>query len=169
MFGFLLDLVPFNTVDKSIALIDVALRRRFDFEECMPSYTIFPTSYKGVNLSTLLETMNRRITILKNEHYQIGHSYFLDIKNLNDLQKVMVKEIIPLLQEYFYDDWKSICAVLNQSYENPNNNKILIKEEISNKLFKPEYDELITYTNPNKIILKINKNFSEEDIKKVYE
>ena len=162
-------LATMNTVDKSIALIDVALRRRFDFEECMPSYTIFPTSYKGVNLSTLLETMNRRITILKNEHYQIGHSYFLDIKNLNDLQKVMVKEIIPLLQEYFYDDWKSICAVLNQSYENPNNNKILIKEEISNKLFKPEYDELITYTNPNKIILKINKNFSEEDIKKVYE
>jgi len=165
-------LATMNTVDKSIALIDVALRRRFDFIECMPKYQDELPSLKSVssvNLSKLLETMNKRITILKNEHYQIGHSYFLDIKNLNDLRDIMIKKIIPLLQEYFYDDWKSICAVLNQSYQNPKDNKILIKEEISNKLFKPEYDELITYNNPNKIIFRINKKFSEEDIKKVYE
>jgi len=165
-------LATMNTVDKSIALIDVALRRRFDFIECMPKYQDKLPSLKSVssvNLSKLLETMNKRITILKNEHYQIGHSYFLNIKNLNDLRDIMIKKIIPLLQEYFYDDWKSICAVLNQSYQNPKDNKILIKEEISNKLFKPEYDELITYNNPNKIIFRINKKFSEEDIKKVYE
>ena len=122
----------------------------------------------GVDLSKLLETINKRISILKNEHYQIGHSYFLDIKNMSDLQEVMIKKIIPLLQEYFYDDWKSICAVLNQSYEsNPKENGILLSEKVDKTLFKrPEYDDLLRYT--NEIIFKINKEFSEEDIKKVY-
>jgi len=164
-------LATMNTVDKSIALIDVALRRRFDFIECMPKYQkdlpeLKPIK-KGVDLSKLLETMNQRITILKNEHYQIGHSYFLDIKNINELREVMIKKIIPLLQEYFYDDWKSICAVLHQSYQSPKNNGLLIKEEVNKNLFENEFDELFAYT--NKTIFKINKEFSEEDIKKVYE
>ena len=166
-------LATMNTVDKSIALIDVALRRRFDFIECMPKYKDELPELKpinGVDLSELLETINRRITILKNEHYQIGHSYFLDIKDMNDLREVMIKKIIPLLQEYFYDDWKSICAVLNQSYKNPRENGLLPDDKPNDKpnkeLFKPEYDELRRYA--NEIIFKINKEFSEEDIKKVY-
>jgi len=161
-------LATMNTVDKSIALIDVALRRRFDFIECMPQYKLFELkSINKVDLSKLLETMNQRITILKNEHYQIGHSYFLNINNMDELREVMIKKVIPLLQEYFYDDWKSICAVLHQSYQNPKNNGLLIKKEINKKLFESEFDELFAYT--NKTIFEINKEFSEEDIKKVYE
>lgn len=163
-------LATMNTVDKSIALIDVALRRRFDFIECMPKYQDeLPElkSINGIDLSKLLETMNKRITILKNEHYQIGHSYFLDIKNLNELQNVMIKKVIPLLQEYFYDDWKSICAVLNQSYQNPKDNGLLFSEKPNKELFKSEYDELFAYT--NKSIFKINKTFTKENIQKVYE
>lgn len=163
-------LATMNTVDKSIALIDVALRRRFDFIECMPKYQNELPELKpldGVDLSKLLETINKRISILKNEHYQIGHSYFLDIKNLTDLQDVMIKKIIPLLQEYFYDDWKSICAVLNQSYKHPKSNGLLINEVYDKKLFSPEFDELFNYV--DKSIFKINHKFSKEDIKKVYE
>jgi 5-methylcytosine-specific restriction protein B len=168
-------LATMNTVDKSIALIDVALRRRFDFIECMPKYQNELPELKpldGVDLSKLLETINNRISILKNEHYQIGHSYFLDIKSLTDLQDVMIKKIIPLLQEYFYDDWKSICAVLNQSYKDPKNNGLLIDELLSKelykkKLFSPEFDELFNYV--EKRIFKINHKFSKEDIQKVYE
>ncbi|MCK4442784.1 MAG: AAA family ATPase [Sulfurovaceae bacterium] len=163
-------LATMNTVDKSIALIDVALRRRFDFIECMPKYKNELPELKSINdidLSKLLETMNKRITILKNEHYQIGHSYFLDIKNLTDLQDVMIKKIIPLLQEYFYDDWKSICAVLNQSYKHPESNGLLTSELYDKKLFLPEFDELFNYV--EKSIFKINHKFSKEDIKKVYE
>jgi len=163
-------LATMNTVDKSIALIDVALRRRFDFIECMPKYqNELPElkSLDGIDLSKLLEVMNKRISILKNEHYQIGHSYFLNIKNLTDLQDVMIKKIIPLLQEYFYDDWKSICAVLNQSYKSPKNNALLINEVYDKRLFSAEFDELFNYVDKN--IFKINHNFSKEDIKKVYE
>jgi len=163
-------LATMNTVDKSIALIDVALRRRFDFIECMPKYqNELPElkSINGVDLSKLLETINKRITILKNEHYQIGHSYFLDVKSMSELQDVMIKKIIPLLQEYFYDDWKSICAILNQSYKSPKNNGLLLNEVYDKKLFSSEFDELFNYVDKN--IFKINHDFSKEDIKKVYE
>jgi len=162
-------LATMNTVDKSIALIDVALRRRFDFIECMPDSTLNELKqYKEVDLSKLLLTINARITILKNEHYQIGHSYFLKINNFNDLKNIIIKSIIPLLQEYFYDDWQSICAVLNQSYKDTKKYEgLLIKEKSSKDLFKKEFDELIAYS--NQTIFKINENFTEQDIKNIYE
>ena len=154
-----------NTVDKSIALIDVALRRRFDFEECMPDSALVELrNYKGIDLPKLLDTMNERITILKNENYQIGHSYFINIKNANELINVMKKSIIPLLQEYFYDDWKSICAVLNQDYKNPTTGLLKIKQN-NKKLFKDEFEDLIAYTNQS--IFVINKDSKEEDIEHI--
>ncbi len=157
-----------NTVDKSIALIDVALRRRFDFEECMPKYELEEfKKCKIVDLSKLLSTINERISILKNEHYQIGHSYFLKIETLEDLQDVMKKSILPLLQEYFYDDWKSICAVLNQSYSNSKDNFILISQQENKKLFKSEFNDLTEYQ--NKKIFKLSSKFTSEDIKSIYE
>jgi len=157
-----------NTVDKSIALIDVALRRRFDFEECMPQYDLEEfNKFKIINLSKLLKSMNERITILKNEHYQIGHSYFLNITKLEELQEMMQKGILPLLQEYFYDDWKSICAVLNQSYINSKDNKILISQQENTKLFKDEFNDLTEYQ--NKKVFKLNIKLSNEDIKSIYE
>jgi len=155
-----------NTVDKSIALIDVALRRRFDFEECMPDSSLVELqNYKGVDLPKLLDTMNERISILKNENYQIGHSEFLKIKDLKDLKTVMKKNIIPLLQEYFYDDWKSICAVLNQDYNKPTTGVLKVTKTDGN-LFKKEFKEMITYSNQN--IFMINEDFKEQDIRDIY-
>jgi 5-methylcytosine-specific restriction endonuclease McrBC GTP-binding regulatory subunit McrB len=161
-------LATMNTVDKSIALIDVALRRRFDFEECMPSYdtAIFPKSYKGIDLAKLLKSINERITVLKNEHYQIGHSYFLKITSREKLKEVMENDILPLLKEYFYDDWKSICAVLHQNYDNPKTG-FLIAETIDKENFKKEFHELIEYS--NKTIFKINPKFTNQDIIDIYE
>jgi 5-methylcytosine-specific restriction endonuclease McrBC GTP-binding regulatory subunit McrB len=160
-------LATMNTVDKSIALIDVALRRRFDFQECMPIYDnkIFP-KYKGIDLSKLLKSINDRITVLKNEHYQIGHSYFLKITNKTELKEVMENDILPLLKEYFYDDWKSICAVLHQDYNNPKNG-FLIAETIDKSNFKKEFHDLIEYS--NKTTFKINPKFTEQDIISIYE
>ena len=155
-----------NTVDKSIALIDVALRRRFDFEKCMPeSGLVGLRNYKGVDLPKLLDTMNERITILKNENYQIGHSYFLNIENFNELKNIMIKSILPLLQEYFYDDWKSICAVLNQNYNKPTIGLLKVKQNNKN-LFKDDFKDLIEYTNQN--IFIINEDFKEQYIKDIY-
>ena len=157
-----------NTVDKSIALIDVALRRRFEFEECMPQYNLKEfDKCKIIDLSKLLSTLNKRISILKNEHYQIGHSYFLKVTTLKELHDVMKKSIIPLLQEYFYDDWKSICAILNQSYSNPKDNKILISQQENKNLFKSEFNDLTEYQ--NKKIFKLNAKLSAQDIKSIYE
>ncbi len=129
-----------NTVDKSIALIDVALRRRFDFRECMPTYDnkFYPKYNGNINLSKLLKSINDRITVLKNEHYQIGHSYFLKVKNRETLEEVMENDILPLLKEYFYDDWKSICAVLNQDYKNPKKG-FLMAETIDKSNFKKNF------------------------------
>ena len=159
-----------NTVDKSIALIDVALRRRFDFEECMPKYKLDEfDKCKELDLSKLLSSINERITILKNEHYQIGHSYFLNIDSLEKLIEIMKKNIIPLLQEYFYDDWQSICAVLNQSYEHQNKNLLFNMSDVkSNKsIFKVEFNPLIEYQ--NKKIFTLKEKITTEAIKSIYE
>jgi len=157
-----------NTVDKSIALIDVALRRRFDFVECMPQYELEEfKSCKDIDLAKLLESLNQRITILKNEHYQIGHSYFLNIDSLEKFEEIVRKNIIPLLQEYFYDDWQSICAVLNQSYKHQNKNFLFnIQDAKTNKvIFNDEFNELIEYQN-KKIFtpkqFKQNDNFDKK-------
>lgn len=160
-----------NTVDKSIALIDVALRRRFDFEECMPKYNLeelkeFEKSNE-INLPKLLKSMNQRITILKNENYQIGHSYFLNIDSLAKLEEIIRKNIIPLLQEYFYDDWKSICAVLNQSYDSSKDNKLFTVNKENETIFKNEFKPLMEHQ--NKKIFTLKEKFSIEDIKSIYE
>jgi 5-methylcytosine-specific restriction protein B len=163
-------LATMNTVDKSIALIDVALRRRFEFIECMPNYDLEDLQQKinDVNLSKLLQSINNRIAILKNEHYQIGHSYFLNITKIEELTEIFKTKIIPLLQEYFYDDWQSICAVLNQSYNNAKSDSgILISSNINKNIFNDEFEELIEFR--NKKIFKVNQDFTNKDLIGIYE
>jgi len=153
-----------NTVDKSIALLDIALRRRFDFIEVLPKPQLLD-DVNGVSLSELLKILNQRISILKSENYQIGHSLFLNLSSFDEVKSVIVKKVIPLLQEYFYDDWQSICAVLNQSFEN--DGEILERVETTSDLFKSEFSELIEFKNG--AYFRVNSSFSAEDLKRVYE
>lgn len=102
-----------NTADRSIALIDTALRRRFEFIEMMPNPELLSTNCDKVNLKELLMIMNNRIDFLLDREHTLGHAFFIDIKNLEDLKKVFQNKIIPLLQEYFYEDYAKIDAVLN--------------------------------------------------------
>lgn len=103
-----------NTADRSIALLDTALRRRFEFIEMMPDSTCLKEEkIEGVELQELLNTMNERIEFLLDREHTIGHAYLIDVKTLDDLRVVFSKKIIPLLQEYFYDDYAKIDAVLN--------------------------------------------------------
>ena len=106
-----------NTADRSIALLDTALRRRFDFVEMMPDpkHSGISKDIQGVNCQELLEKINERIRILHDRDHQIGHTYFLDVKNLDSLAKTFQNQIIPLLQEYFYDNWDKIDLVLNKN------------------------------------------------------
>ena len=106
-----------NTADRSIALLDTALRRRFEFVEMMPDpwHEKISTDVDGINLQQLLSRMNERIVVLLDREHQIGHTYFLDIDSIEDLAKTFQNKIIPLLQEYFYDNWEKIALVLNKN------------------------------------------------------
>ena len=106
-----------NTADRSIALLDTALRRRFEFVEMMPApdHPKMGTDIEGVNLRLLLKAMNERIRFLRDREHQVGHTYFLEVSDLEGLTKVFQNRILPLLQEYFYDDWAKIEAVLGNS------------------------------------------------------
>ncbi|PAF54484.1 hypothetical protein BKH42_00820 [Helicobacter sp. 13S00482-2] len=103
-----------NTADRSIALMDTALRRRFDFIEMIPKPELLKDKdIEEVNLQEMLEAMNERIEFLYDREHTIGHAFFMDIETLTDLKKVFQNKIIPLLQEYFYEDYAKINAVLN--------------------------------------------------------
>lgn len=97
-----------NTADRSIAQIDTALRRRFAFEELMPESELVDTKINGISLKALLEELNNRIRAegVSLRDKQIGHSYFMKVKTLSDLRITFAVEIVPLLQDYFYSDYK---------------------------------------------------------------
>lgn len=108
-----------NTADRSIALMDVALRRRFDFEEMMPDTQVIRDVLAGTVEKDLLklvvnvsETINERLVFLYDREHQIGHAYYLKVKDLRGLQRVFATKIIPLLQEYFYGQWNKVAICL---------------------------------------------------------
>ncbi len=120
-----------NTADRSIALLDTALRRRFDFIEMMPQpdHPRISKDIEGVNCQELLQVMNQRITALLDREHQIGHSYLIDVDDMEKLAHVFQNKIIPLLQEYFYEDWAKIYLVLNE-------NKFVSSTKIAGDLFR---------------------------------
>ena len=104
-----------NTTDRSIQLLDTALRRRFDFVEMMPKPELISENVEGVDCKRMLEEMNKRITALLDREHQIGHTYLLDIDTMEKLSYAFQNKIFPLLQEYFFDDWAKIRAVLGEN------------------------------------------------------
>ena len=106
-----------NTADRSIQILDTALRRRFTFIEMMPesSHEKISTDINGINCQKILECMNRRIFGLLDRERQIGHTYFFNVTTIEQLADVFQNRIIPLLQEYFFDDWSKIRAVLGNN------------------------------------------------------
>ena len=105
-----------NTADRSIALLDTALRRRFDFEEIMPRPELLNGKVvEGINLQTLLTRINERITNKYDRDHQIGHSYLINVNTKEQLERAYKNKILPLLNEYFYNETEVVAEVLNCS------------------------------------------------------
>ena len=116
-----------NTSDRSIASIDIALRRRFKFKEIMPIIDLVADF--GCNFKDCFEFLNKRISVLLDRDHQIGHSYFINDKHQNDgineLKYIWFDSILPLLNEYFYGDWEKLQALLGQA---TNDNTSFVKK-----------------------------------------
>ena len=123
-----------NTADRSLAGLDLALRRRFDFKEMMPDVaTLKGIKVGSIEIDKLLTVINQRIEVLLDREHTIGHAYFIGLKSANantitDLASIFKNKVIPLLQEYFYEDWEKINMVLG-------GNKFVTKKEINSNLF----------------------------------
>jgi len=124
-----------NTADRSIAMIDTALRRRFKFIEMQPEPSLLEgVEVDGINIEEMLSIMNKRITCLLDREHTIGHSYFMSLKKdsskIEDLAEIFENKIIPLLQEYFYDDYEKIRRVLGDDQKEKKNEAFIIKKEV---------------------------------------
>ena len=106
-----------NTADRSIQLLDTALRRRFDFIEVVPDpeHEDICRDIDGIDCTRLLKTLNERIGALLDREHRIGHTYLLEVDTIAKLSDAMRNRIFPLLQEYFFDDWANIRGVLGRN------------------------------------------------------
>lgn len=106
-----------NTADRSVEAIDTALRRRFSFEEMPPRYDLEGLQYtiNGIPAGEILKTINARIESLIDRDHAIGHAYFLN-KNEEAIMDSFYRNIIPLLQEYFFGDYGKIGLVLGKGF-----------------------------------------------------
>jgi 5-methylcytosine-specific restriction protein B len=113
-----------NTADRSIALMDTALRRRFSFQEMTPKVELLEKDVSGIDLQALLSAMNLRIESLFDRDHVIGHTYLMGVVSFDDLALRFRNQIIPLLQEYFFEDWRKIQLVFNDE-EQPAERQII--------------------------------------------
>ena len=145
-----------NTADRSIALMDTALRRRFDFTEMMPRPELLDFTVDGLHVKRMLETINKRIEYLYDRDHTIGHAYFMGLKEKNggelkaELDTIFKNKIIPLLQEYFYDDWEKILMVLGDGF--------IEKREIKSDIFDEKYANT-DYIEEEKFTYSIKESF----------
>ena len=153
-----------NTADRSIALMDTALRRRFEFIEMMPKEKLLTDIViDNVNVKKMLETMNRRIEALYDREHTLGHAFFMPLKNekkatINQLASIFKNKIIPLLQEYFYEDYEKIMLVLGINPQNDDDSKFISVKSNEN-LFKKSSDIDLNST------YKINKDSFKDSFK----
>lgn len=142
-----------NTADRSIATIDTALRRRFRFREMMPDANVLnDISVEDISIADMLSRMNKRIAVLYDREHTIGHAYFIPLRDnptIEQLSEIFENAIVPLLQEYFCEDYEKIRLVLgDNNKENIEEQFIIVAENDYKELFGSTdlgYDDSVTY------------------------
>ena len=138
-----------NTADRSLAMMDTALRRRFDFREMMPDYSLLDSEEVGnINLGYLLRTMNERIEYLYDREHTLGHAFFMPVTELESederfqmLSSVFANKVLPLLEEYFFEDWEKIRLVLGDNQKQDKKLHFVVRSETSpHVLFGSQFD-----------------------------
>ena len=153
-----------NTADRSVEALDTALRRRFIFIEMPPKYDLPELENKiidGIMLETIMRSVNTRIEKLLNKDHLIGHSYFLNVANLEDLKKVFHQNIIPLLQEYFYGDFAKIGLVLGEAF--------FEKNEVSTKSIFAKFSHDAVDELNEKPVYRLKQTWAEGEFEKAIE
>jgi hypothetical protein len=150
-----------NTADQSLARIDIALRRRFDFEEKMPEPSELknkdgtPLKVGKIDIQAMLKAINIRIEVLHDREHTIGHAFFMKLANEKKsekekmalLESIFKNNILPLLEEYFFEDWEKITQVLGASkiyVPNPDIQRLKLGNDRQNKCFIRDYKTLKT-------------------------
>ena len=154
-----------NTADRSIATLDTALRRRFDFVEMMPDENVLSgIDVDGIDISRMLGKINERISVLFDREHTIGHAYFIGLRNDNSidaLANIFRNKVIPLLQEYFYEDYEKIRLVLADNQVSDEDRQFIIADEVKvNELFGTNDVDIIDDT---KRYLINNNAFENKD------
>lgn len=134
-----------NTADRSLALVDTALRRRFEFVTVMPQ----PDLLKGISVTKdgiaidlvqMLTVINKRITALFDVNHTIGHAFFMPLEKLAEaerfpaLKAIFLKKVIPLLEEFFFDDWGKIGLVLGDNQKSSDALKFIVESRTEDDL-----------------------------------
>ena len=140
-----------NTADRSIALMDTALRRRFQFVEMMPDANVLreigADYVEDLDVAAMLEKINERITFLYDREHTIGHAFFTKLAKaptIETLKAIFEKSVIPLLQEYFYEDYQKIQLVLGDNGKKDPSIKFILDEEVKVKsIFKGNADDVV--------------------------
>jgi 5-methylcytosine-specific restriction endonuclease McrBC GTP-binding regulatory subunit McrB len=144
-----------NTADRSIALMDTALRRRFQFVEMMPNSDVIRKIHADkvivgndvLDVAAMLDTINERITFLYDREHTIGHSFFIGLAtnpSIDNLAGIFSKSIIPLLQEYFYEDYQKIQLVLGDNSKTEESHKFIRDTKVVAKnIFKGSMDDIV--------------------------
>ena len=122
-----------NTADRSLVHMDTALRRRFVFEAMMPDTTVLSDhgveDVEGIEVVTMLETLNQRIELLYDREHTLGHSFFLPLaesSTIDCLADIFDRQILPLLEEYFFEDWSKIRQVLGDDQKSDESTCFLV-------------------------------------------
>lgn len=166
-----------NSADRSVGAIDIALRRRFKFIPMVPNSEIIsqelrmngvdPKNIDGINILQLFDTINSRIELLLDRNYMLGQALFMSIRTGSDIVSVIRDKVIPLLEEYFFNDLQKIQLVFNDLDDTGElrSNPIYLHNTLSVDDF---FEYIGDYMLDDKKHYSVNPEINIESIKHIY-